>query len=61
MRVAMPETAGHSGEDAARRMARMLDAEPDRELVLARFVPGLSGADEELLRRAFGEGASGRG
>jgi predicted transcriptional regulator len=36
---------------AARRMARVLDAEPDREAVLARFVSGLSGADEELLRR----------
>ena len=39
---------------AARRLARMLDAEPDREAVLARFVSGLSGADEELLRRALG-------
>jgi predicted transcriptional regulator len=46
---------------AARRLARLLDAEPDRELVLARFVSGLSGADEELLRRALGEGAAGRG
>ena len=36
---------------AARRMARMLDAEPDRETVLARFVSGLSASDEELLRR----------
>jgi hypothetical protein len=34
----------------------MLDAEPDREAVLARFVSGLSGADEELLRRMLGEG-----
>ena len=39
---------------AARRLVRMLDAEPDREAVLARFVSGLSGADEELLRRALG-------
>jgi predicted transcriptional regulator len=46
---------------AARRLARLLDAEPDRELVLARFVSGLSGADEELLRRTLGEGAVGRG
>jgi predicted transcriptional regulator len=46
---------------AARRLARMLDAEPDREQVLARFVSGLSGADEELLRRALGEGRPGRG
>jgi predicted transcriptional regulator len=40
---------------AARRMARMLDAEPDREAVLARFVSGLSDADEDLLRRMLGE------
>ncbi len=40
---------------AARRMARVLDGEPDREAVLARFVSGLSGADEELLRRMLGE------
>jgi predicted transcriptional regulator len=39
---------------AARRMAQMLDAEPDREAVLARFVSGLSGRDEELLRRMLG-------
>jgi len=42
---------------AARRMAQMLDAEPDRETVLARFVSGLSGKDEELLRRMLGEGS----
>jgi predicted transcriptional regulator len=41
---------------AARRLAQMLDAEPDREAVLARFVSGLSGEDEELLRRMLGEG-----
>jgi predicted transcriptional regulator len=41
---------------AARRMTQMLDAEPDREAVLARFVSGLSGQDEELLRRMLGEG-----
>jgi len=40
---------------AARRMARVLDAEPDREAVLTRFVSGLSGTDEELLRRMLGE------
>jgi len=40
---------------AARRMARVLDAEADREAVLARFVSGLSGADEELLRRMLGD------
>ena len=41
---------------AARRMARVLDGEADREAVLARFVSGLSGTDEELLRRMLGEG-----
>ena len=46
---------------AARRMTQMLDAEPDREAVLARFVSGLSGTDEELLRRMLGEGAAGTG
>jgi predicted transcriptional regulator len=39
---------------AARRMARVLDAEADREAVLARFVSGLSETDEELLRRMLG-------
>jgi predicted transcriptional regulator len=41
---------------AARRMTQVLDAEPDREAVLARFVSGLSGQDEELLRRMLGQG-----
>ncbi|MCL2585717.1 MAG: BlaI/MecI/CopY family transcriptional regulator [Streptosporangiales bacterium] len=36
---------------AARRMTQVLDGEPDREAVLSRFVSGLSGQDEELLRR----------
>jgi predicted transcriptional regulator len=36
---------------AARRMRRVLDARADREVVLARFVSGLSPADEQLLRR----------
>jgi predicted transcriptional regulator len=36
---------------AARRLAKLLDAEPDREAVLTRFVSGLTEADEELLRR----------
>ena len=46
---------------AARRLARMLDAEPDREGVLARFVSGLSSADEELLRRMLGDDVAERG
>jgi predicted transcriptional regulator len=36
---------------AARRMARVLDAEADREAVLARFVSSLPEGDENLLRR----------
>jgi predicted transcriptional regulator len=40
---------------AARRMARVLDAEADREAVLARFVSGLSDRDEELLRRMLAD------
>lgn len=40
---------------AARRMARVLDGEADREAVLARFVSGLSDRDEELLRRMLGD------
>jgi len=39
---------------AARRMANVLAAEPDREAVLARFVSGLSESDEQLLRRMLG-------
>jgi predicted transcriptional regulator len=41
---------------AARRLARLLDAEPDREAVLARFVSSLSEADEDLLRRMLSPG-----
>ena len=40
---------------AARRMARVLDGEADREAVLARFVSVLSDSDEKLLRRMLGE------
>ena len=40
---------------AARRMARVLDGETDREAVLARFVSALSDSDEELLRRMLGD------
>jgi predicted transcriptional regulator len=39
---------------AARRLAKMLDAEPDRAAVLARFVSGLSDSDEQLLRNMLG-------
>ena len=44
---------------AARRMARVLDGEADREAVLARFVSVLSDNDEELLRRMLGEAHGG--
>ncbi|HEY0934056.1 MAG TPA: BlaI/MecI/CopY family transcriptional regulator, partial [Trebonia sp.] len=40
---------------AARRMARVLDEEADREAVLARFVSSLSGPDEELLRKMLAD------
>src|ERR1700744_5071594 len=40
---------------AARRMARVLDQEADREAVLARFVSALSDRDEELLRRTLAD------
>jgi predicted transcriptional regulator len=35
---------------AARRMARVLETEPDRDAVLARFVDTLTSHDEQLLR-----------
>ncbi|MEU6978203.1 BlaI/MecI/CopY family transcriptional regulator [Streptomyces sp. NPDC046371] len=35
---------------AALRMRRVLDGESDREAVLARFVTGLSSAEEQLVR-----------
>ena len=40
---------------AARRMRGVLDAEADREAVLARFVSELSPADEDLLRRVLAD------
>jgi predicted transcriptional regulator len=40
---------------AARRMRGVLEAETDREAVLARFVSGLSTADERLLRRMLAD------
>ncbi|WP_214108744.1 BlaI/MecI/CopY family transcriptional regulator [Acrocarpospora catenulata] len=36
---------------AARRMHQVLEGEPDRESILARFVDTLSEGDERLLRR----------
>ena len=40
---------------AARRMARVLDEEADREAVLSRFVSSLSDRDEELLRKMLAD------
>jgi predicted transcriptional regulator len=47
---------------AARQMTRVLDGEPDRQAVLARFVSGLPGRDEQLLRQMLaGPPAGGAG
>lgn len=46
---------------AARRMRGVLEAEEDREAVLARFVSGLSSADEQLLRRMLADEPEARG
>ena len=40
---------------AARRLAAMLDKEPDRQAVLSRFVADLSESDEALLRRVLAD------
>ena len=40
---------------AARRMRGVLDAEADRAALLARFVSGLSAADDRLLRRMLAD------
>ncbi|AVZ74402.1 CopY family transcriptional regulator [Streptomyces lunaelactis] len=44
---------------AALRMRRVLDAEADREAVLARFVTALSADDEQLLRGLLGDAEDG--
>jgi predicted transcriptional regulator len=46
---------------AARRMLQVLDAESNRENVLARFVSDLSDDDERMLRRLLGEPPSSLG
>jgi predicted transcriptional regulator len=46
---------------AARRMASVLAAEPDREAVLQRFVSTLSEEDEQALRRMIGDGGDAGG
>ncbi|MEE1927181.1 BlaI/MecI/CopY family transcriptional regulator [Streptomyces sp. TRM 70351] len=45
---------------AARKMRKVLDAESDREAVLARFVTGLGPDDERLLRGLLTSPRSGR-
>ncbi|MFD6230101.1 BlaI/MecI/CopY family transcriptional regulator [Streptomyces sp. NPDC060232] len=42
---------------AALRMRRVLDAEPDREAVLASFVTALPPGDEQLLRELLAQAA----
>jgi predicted transcriptional regulator len=44
---------------AARRLSALLDGQPDRDAVLARFVADLSDHDEELLRRLLADGQPG--
>lgn len=39
---------------AARRMHQVMNGEPDRQAVLARFVDSLSDGDEKLLRELLG-------
>ncbi|MFF9497677.1 BlaI/MecI/CopY family transcriptional regulator [Streptomyces flaveolus] len=46
---------------AARRMRKVLDAQSDREAVLASFVTGLDPADERLLRDLLGGAAGAEG
>jgi predicted transcriptional regulator len=46
---------------AARRLAAMLDREPDRQAVLSRFVAELSDTDEQLLRSLLHDGGPGAG
>ncbi len=46
---------------AARRLAAMLDREPDRDAVLSRFVAGLSERDEQLLRALLDDTGPGGG
>ncbi|MDN3268052.1 BlaI/MecI/CopY family transcriptional regulator [Streptomyces sp. MA15] len=46
--------SGHAGL-AAHKMRRVLDAESDREAVLASFVTGLGPDDERLLRELLGQ------
>src|SRR3954469_6675497 len=53
----------HAVEDepglAARRMTKVLDNEPDRRSVLARFVSNLSTSDERELRKLLGKSGTG--
>ena len=53
----------HAVEDeaglAARQMTKVLDNEPDRPSVLARFVSNLSKSDERELRKLLGKPGAG--
>ncbi|MEU3143587.1 MULTISPECIES: BlaI/MecI/CopY family transcriptional regulator [unclassified Streptomyces] len=51
---AWTSASDHAGL-AAHRMRRVLDAESDREAVLASFVTGLGPDDERLLRELLGQ------
>jgi predicted transcriptional regulator len=55
-----PPVADEAGL-AARRLAALLDRQPDREAVLSRFVADLSAKDERLLRALLGDGGAGVG
>jgi predicted transcriptional regulator len=46
---------GDPAQITARRMHRLLDVDTDRAGVLARFVDGLSSADERLVRELLGQ------
>ena len=43
---------------AARRLAALLDRQPDRQAVLSRFVADLSEGDEQLLRTLLADGGA---
>jgi predicted transcriptional regulator len=48
------QAAADEAQLAGRRMRRLLDAENDRDGVLASFVDGLSARDEQVLRDLLG-------
>jgi len=52
---------GDPAQVTARRMHRILDVDADRAGVLARFVDGLTGEDEHLLRALLDQIATEQG